>query len=152
VSAALAGLLGAIIGGGLTAGSNIGLEFLRHRRSLQADGKRDAGELRRAARLVADELAHSVSVIGMAAKEGAWDTADTTELKYQRWVSHQETLADRLPTENWFAVSGAYELLYLVARDTPEGELGEGGPAEFQRVIDVVNKGLAALNRYAKAE
>jgi hypothetical protein len=106
-------------------------------------------ELRRAARLVADELTHSVAVIAMAESEGRWDEANRKELKYARWAAHQQALADHLPDEDWLAVTGAYELLYLIYRDTDSGE-DEPSPDEYRKVKSVVGKALGVLKRYAR--
>ncbi len=149
VAVAVIGAGGALLGGGLTAGSNIWLESARAKRGLALDHRRAELELRRAARLVADELTHSVAVIAMAESDGHWDEANRKELKYNRWATHQQALADHLPDEDWLAVTGAYELLYLIYRDTDSGG-GEPSPDEYRKVKSVVGKALGVLKGYAR--
>jgi hypothetical protein len=83
VAVAIIGAGGALLGGGLTPGSNIWLESARAKRGLALDHRRAELELRRAARLVADELAHSVAVIATAESEGHWDETNRKEPKIQ---------------------------------------------------------------------
>jgi hypothetical protein len=148
-AAAVIGAGGALLGGVLAAGSNIWLESARAKRGLDLDNRRAEMELRRAARLVADELTHSVAVIAMAEGEGHWDEASRKELKYNRWVAHQQALADHLPDEDWLAVTGAYELLYLIYRATDFGDY-EPSSDEYRKVKFVVGKALVALKTYAR--
>jgi hypothetical protein len=148
VNSGLAALLGAIIGGGLTAGSNLGLEFLRHRRTLTADSKNDARELRRGARLIRSELAHSAATIERAAKVGTWEPADLKELKYNRWVTYQQPLADHLPDQDWASVDSAYELLYLITR----ANVGNAPVEGAQYVLDRLVLALRALDPFASTD
>lgn len=140
----LAALLGAVVGGALTGGSNLLIEQVRARRSARNDHQRDARELRRAARLVMAELRHSGAALEVAASEG-WEHDDRRELKYQRWVAHQQTLADHLPDPSWEAVTGAYEIAYLVYRATeapesqPESDLLEKAIAELRGAYGILD-------------
>jgi hypothetical protein len=155
----LAALIGAFVGGSLTAGSNIWLERVRGRRALALEERtserkraeseqRDEREQRRAARLVFDELRHSIAVIEQAEADDEWGDADRKELKYNRWTEHQQALADHLPDDHWFTVGGAYELLYVIYRATASGE-GEPSTEEYARVKEVVGGALRILRQYA---
>lgn len=81
IGAALIGAGGAIVGGSLTAGSNVLIENMRRRHARQDDAEHDERELRLAARLVFDEIAHCAAVLQMAAYgPGYWPTEPPLEL------------------------------------------------------------------------
>lgn len=146
--AAAIGAGGALIGGGITAASNVWLEGNRAKRGAEADRERAEREVRRAARLVFDELRHSMAVLEQAEKDDEWGDADRKELKYNRWAAHQQALADHLPDDDWFVVGGAYELLYVIYRGTASEE-GEPSVEAYAKVKSCVGKALKVLRRYA---
>jgi hypothetical protein len=148
VLAAAIGAGGAVIGGGMAAGSNIWLESARAKRAAVIERHQHQRELRRAARLVVEELAHSAATILQAEEDRQWGEAERKELKYQRWKEHQQVLAD-LPDDAWSAVSGAYELLYLLYRHTagPNEDLPSGA---FDETMPYLNRARDALRPFAR--
>jgi hypothetical protein len=97
----------AILGGILTAGSNLLMEGQRRRDQRSAQRERDQRELRKVTRLVLSEL-HEISqtVRGSARSHLTWPTA--RELTTHAWLDYREILAANLPPDGWRWVEAAY--------------------------------------------
>lgn len=104
---AVIGLIGAVVGGGLTAGSNFLVEWQRlrgAREHRQADEDRQHDQ---AARLVAEELFEIECVIDIAMEAHAWWPLGTT-LPTERWDTYAPTIALG-NNEVWSWASNAYD-------------------------------------------
>ena len=106
---ALAGLIGAVVGGLLTGGSNWTLEGRRQRRAdmrATVDGQR---ELREAARLIDDELVAGVVTLAEAAQAGTWPRTNE-ELPVERWRTYGPVVArSDVGETTWTPLAEAYQ-------------------------------------------
>jgi hypothetical protein len=109
MDSALASLLGAVVGGGIAASSNLGVEAFRSRRSTKADKARDQRETRRASRLLTQELEAGRSLIeeSVARDYFIWEPPER-ELPAAAWNEHRATLAEQGSDEDWEALAAAY--------------------------------------------
>jgi len=109
VSSAWIGVIGAVIGGGLTAGSNLVLETIRGRRRRRSAADERQMEGRQAARLVLEELADIESTVRHAVKDEVF-WAVPRELPAATWNRYQPTLAVLFDAEplSWRSISHAY--------------------------------------------
>src|SRR5664280_1034399 len=115
--AAIFGLVGVIVGGIITAGSNYVLAVRRERADRDRDSRASAIEVKRAARLIAMELARAQAVATFAINERHWiDENLTTEA----WQKYAATIAPILSNEAWGDVSIAF-----VALEYTEGSKNE---------------------------
>lgn len=96
MSAALAGLIGVLVGSLL----NIAGGLLLARR-------REARELRTAARLVVRELEEIQGALRWARRDGRWGWL--FDLPNERWLTHEQLLASSLGRDDWRSVSDLYE-------------------------------------------
>jgi hypothetical protein len=107
--AALIGAVGAVIGGVLTAGSNLLIETTRRRADRRAARDRDSRELRKATRLVLEELSEIDRTIQDAAKtQLTWPSQDR-QLPAFAWREYRGILATHVVDEAWRWVAAAYE-------------------------------------------
>jgi hypothetical protein len=105
--AALIAALAAILGGLLTAGSSILIEWLRGRRERRTQTERDKRELRLAARLVLAELSEISQAIKHTARSlQTW--RNDRPLPAFAWREYRAVLAAHLPLEAWRWVESAY--------------------------------------------
>lgn len=106
--AAIFGLVGVIVGGIITASSNYFLAVRRERADTDRDSRASAIEVKRAARLIAMELARAQAMATFAINERRWfDWNLTTEA----WQKYAATVAPILSNEAWSDVSIAFVAL-----------------------------------------
>ena len=107
------GLVGVIVGGGITAGSNWALERNRVGREEAKEGQRHDQELVRAARLVHEELYEAALMIELAINHYRWWPHPSRELSRKRWDEFAPVLAgaSQISTEDWSLLAFAYEAL-----------------------------------------
>jgi hypothetical protein len=114
VDASLAGLLGAIIGGGLTAGSTYIAETQRIREVRRERSTSDTKEYTQAARLVVEELLDTLFTADEALESCEWWPTDYV-LRHSTWDTYAPVLA--LGDDNvWGWVAGAYEVVFQMNR------------------------------------
>jgi hypothetical protein len=113
IESALIGAFGAVLGGGLTAGSSVLVEARKRRAEERAAETHSDRELRLARRLVLSELAKCVGYLAGAVELG-WPLRAEVTLPVQAWEAHGSALADHLDDENWLVVSGAYGRMALL--------------------------------------
>jgi hypothetical protein len=106
---ALIGLGGAVVGGVITAGSNLLIESSRRSHQHEDERKRAQHELRRAVRIVLAELEEIDNTIRGVVRSGIWGPAEK-QLPAIAWADHHDTLAD-LDTMVWSSVHTAYGAL-----------------------------------------
>lgn len=98
----------AIVGGLLTAGSNLFAESLRRRQAQRAQAERDQRELRQATRLVLSELLEIRHTIQRAARTHVtWE--NSRPLPGFAWREYRAILAAHLPISAWRWVLWAYQ-------------------------------------------
>jgi hypothetical protein len=106
---AITGLIGAVVGGSLTAGSNLTLEWIRNRR---ADGQaldERARSLREAVRLVDDELVSCIEVLAAAELKGQWPKPSEL-LSTDRWSTYAPMIARSDVAEGaWALLTDTYQ-------------------------------------------
>ena len=152
--AAIFGLVGVIVGGIITAGSNYVLAVRRERADRDRDSRASAIEVRRAARLIAVELARAQAVATFAINERRWiDENLTTEA----WQKYAATIAPILSNEAWSDV-----WLAIVALEYTEGSKNEYLSGVLRDIpipdnitelitpkLENIKRGLEALGPYA---
>jgi len=104
---AVIGLGGAVIGGFITAGSNLLIESTRRRHQHEDEDKRAEHEQRRAVRIVLAELEEIDYAIREVVESGVWGPAEK-QLPAIAWAEHHETLADLDDAMAWTLVHNAY--------------------------------------------
>jgi hypothetical protein len=107
---ALIGLLGAVVGGFITAGSNLLIDWKRRRDEHEDERERAQRELRRAVRIVLAELEEIDYAIRDVVRAGIWGPAEK-QLPAIAWAEHHVTLADDLEPPVWSSVHSAYREL-----------------------------------------
>lgn len=114
---ALASLLGAFIGGSIASGSNLLVERARASRESHTARAATDTEIRRAARLLYDELDHVELVLAQVAKYQrvgwSWDPP-TRPLPLSTWGEQRAVLAAHAGDAVWSAVASAYAELQLL--------------------------------------
>lgn len=136
VAAALIGAGGAIVGGGLAAGSTIFGEASRERRAAAREREASQRTTRRAVRLVADELFRSRQILINEKR-----IASERLFPLDHWEAQREVLAYGLPDSDWDAVRKAYWGLSIL-----RGHTGLDIDLEFwEEIRDAVGAGLEAL-------
>ncbi len=101
----LATTLGATVSFGTT------FYFQRHKEGLEQQQATAANEreLRRALRLVSDEVLDNLATIAVAREAAIWWALPPTDLAIDLWKKWQSTLADLLDDDStWEALAGAY--------------------------------------------
>jgi hypothetical protein len=98
----------AVVGGLLTAGSNLVIEALRRRQQRATQAEQDRRELRQATRLVLAELAEISQAIMQTAKSHLTWRSDRP-LPASAWREYSPILAAHLPISAWRWVEGAYQ-------------------------------------------
>lgn len=105
--AAIIAGVAAVVGGLLTAGSNLAVEGIRRRHEREAQADRDQRELRQAIRLVLAELAEISGAIRHSAKShGTWRNDQL--LPAFAWREYRAILAAHLPLHAWRWIESAY--------------------------------------------
>jgi hypothetical protein len=143
-TAALIGAIGAVIGGVLTAGSNVLLEGSKARHGARSEARKGDREVRRAVRLVLDELVMCLALLA-AYKETSesWPPEYPVRLPADQWKADRTTLADHLSDECWSALRRAYAEIYALELDT--GEPMPTGGKGYTDVIDAVANAISVL-------
>ena len=101
------GLIGALVGGAITAGSNLLIEWLRRRHEQDREGERDSRELRQAVRLVLSELEEIDYAIRQVVRSGVWGPPEK-QLPAFAWADHRSIFAAQLDPDVWLSVASAY--------------------------------------------
>jgi hypothetical protein len=108
-AALLVGLSGVVVGGAITAASTLVFERRREKRAELAEAKRDARELKQAARLVFQELGDAVFLLGLAVAQYKWWPYPSRTFSDQRWKDLAPILAASLDHDDWIYCAFAYE-------------------------------------------
>jgi hypothetical protein len=120
-AAALIAAGSAVVGGLLTAGSNLLIEGRRRKHQDEAARAHELVELRQATRLVLAELAEIVQTIRHVARsQRVWPRE--RRLPASAWEEYRAVLASGLPFSTWRWVSAAYDLAKEVNLDVVERE------------------------------
>jgi len=106
MDAAIFGLVGVIVGGIITAGSNYLLDRRRERAVSQRDSRNYAIELKRASRLIDAELLRARAAADICVKDRHWWSQDV-ELTTEAWQKYSGIIAPELSYTAWLAVMGA---------------------------------------------
>jgi hypothetical protein len=152
-AAVIAGVA-AVVGGLLTAGSNLGVETLRRRDERSARAERDKRELRQATRLLLTELAEIGQAIRQCAKSHlTWP--NDRQLPNFAWREYRAILAAHLPLHAWRWVESAYSeanelnwtVLEVNAAYDRNGATSFGDNEWLRQPFRTVNHAMAELER-----
>ncbi len=118
MTAAIFGLLGAIVGSGLNAVLAVVL-----------DNRRSAAALRTSARLVAEEIHSNGRTLYACLQTRLWLAMRNHPLRFSTWESHAETLA-RMPYDDWVRVAEAIRLTSQIDRIHGHGDHTQLSPMD----------------------
>lgn len=152
----LIGLIGVIVGGMLTALSSWLLDLLRDRRDRQRQVQQETRELKRAARLVGEELSENLYMLCRAVEFRRWWRHPAHSLRTTRWDEYEPVFAGaEMEDEAWYSAAAAYQVVRELL-GAAEGRLRlESSPftveddRSIRTSIEVIDGGwqaLAALN------
>lgn len=141
------GLVGVIVGGILTAGSNYLLDRRRERAINQRDNRNYAIEIKRAARLVDAELMRARGAVRIVIKNKGWWIPDT-KLKTEAWEKYGATLAPALSYSDWAAVMTGVLAIDDIGLDRLTGDLSDSAVQNLVPMLNDIEVGLAALAPY----
>lgn len=145
VTAALIGAGGAVVGGVLTAGSNIALEGKRHKRDKLDREALERREVRRAARLVKAELDRCETALTTAKAADAWVLSPSDVLPVDCWETYRAVLASHLSQVEFDLTAKAYVIISVLRLGLPKTMTM---PAGADLAIDSVIKAVVALEDY----
>jgi hypothetical protein len=141
MSSAVAGLIGAVVGGVLSVGANVVIEATRNRRADKETTVRELSDRRQAARLVWAELKRSRLMVN-SAKDGKWPSG--VSLPTQKWLIYGDVLAAQLRTDEWEAIEEAFNALEIISlndfEETPSLNALEGTIGMLDKAIGILNE------------
>lgn len=147
---AVTGLVGAVIGGVLTAGSNIGLEWTRNRRLESASQRRHEQEFREAARLIDEELIAAIETLQAAEMQHTWPL-QTQQLPTQTWQHYAPVIArSDISEDAWSWLADTYLTIReanarILAAD--HQQLDTNAANYLKGVRSAVDEGLSRLRK-----
>ncbi|WP_157592502.1 hypothetical protein [Solirubrobacter soli] len=115
IQAALIGACGAIIGGLLTVTANLLLDSRKASRERATERRGTEREVRRASRLVADDLVDAAQALGAAINAEHYPP-DNRLLRGSAWAEGRAVLAAELPDAAWAHTCAAHEHLRRIER------------------------------------
>jgi hypothetical protein len=101
-----------VVGGTVTGTVTLRAERSRQQFTRGAEVARDHATLLAAARLVRAEVSINTSHLDLPAKQEI--QASLGAMRFAAWEAHRSTLARALPDGHWWAVSAAYDNLYVL--------------------------------------
>ena len=144
MEAAIFGLVGVIIGGVITAGSNYLLERRRERAISQRESRNQAIEIRRAARLIDAELLRARAAASIAIKNKHWWIPDA-KLKTEAWEKYCSVIAPVLSYGDWVAVVKAVLAIDDLSLDRLPGDIPDSTVELLVPMLQDIEAGLNAL-------
>jgi hypothetical protein len=110
MSSALVGLIGALLGAGISTGTAFILEERRLRNARVSDAHAAQQSRRQAARVIVEELVEATLIIQQAIASSSWWPVPEQELLSARWHEYGPRLAlpDALADPSWSVVATAY--------------------------------------------
>jgi hypothetical protein len=141
----VAGLIGAVIGGGLTAGSNLLLDIRRNKSAKEDEEAKNQREVRQASRLIKGELTQSLAALIAARQLGTnWQMPSDSLISVQEWSLYGSVLASHLEDDAWLACVEAYTRLNLIRGSVPPAaaheDIGGQALAATQKALDRLKK------------
>lgn len=109
LDSAIFGLIGVIVGGIITAGSNYLIESRRERAVMKRDSHNYTIEIKRAARLIADDLSRGIAAARICIDKRHWWSTDVRPLTIEGWQQNRGIVAAELSDDAWLAVRIAVE-------------------------------------------
>jgi hypothetical protein len=137
----LFGLLGVVIGGLITAGSNYLLDRRREFATRQSDERSQAVEIKRAARLIDVEILRAAAAVKIVLESRRWPNASLTTDAFKKYGG---LLAPVLPYQDWLTLVKA-----VLAIDSVEWkELTQSGISDdlADAITPVSDDLMAAVN------
>lgn len=120
---ALFGLLGVIIGGIITAGSNYFLDRRRERAAKEREERERAIEIERAARLIDIEMLRAAASITLLIRNKRWPS---TKLQTEVWQKYSPVIAPALSYADWLVMVRAVIAIDSIDWNAfPEGQVSE---------------------------
>ena len=156
---AVFGLVGAILGGLIAAGSAYMIETRREEREQKRERRAQAAVLRQASRLIEEEFSTAIYCIRFAQKEKRWGDASILEPRMTAWQEYRSALALGLPTDVWSNISKGYiavqQVINLRAVSAPNeanGELVKGTLELAERLRNDVETARKSLGAFTTSE
>lgn len=134
----MVGLIGAVVGGGLTSGATLGVEIYRSRAARLVRQRAEAAEMHKSVRLVAEELLEAVFMLDIAIEEREWWPREE-RLPTEAWQEHRSTLALALNDDEWSWLSNSYSILARLNRQVDQYRSHGGQPPWEQETVFQLN-------------
>lgn len=153
---AIFGLVGVIVGGIITAGSSYLLDRRREQSDRQRDTHNRAIEVKRAARLIDDELARGRASARMCVeKKRLWNPDE--QLLTGAWQQYGAVIAPELSDAAWLAVRVAIIAVYQLNRGRVRdvelgltGDISDSLAEEFVPLLRDIEAGCLALAPFTR--
>ena len=151
ITPAIIGLVGVLVGGIITAGSNY-IVAIRKEHADQAREESDRkGELHRAARMIWVELNDADTALHLA--DSGWTRDTSAHARADSWDKYGSSLASAMPFKEWESLAVAYDGIYTLQQwyriaKMPESAKVDAGSLHV--VIDNVERALSSLKSYAQ--
>lgn len=109
IISAISGLVGVIVGGIITAGSNYLLYQKHEQTERERDSRNHTIEIRRASRLIDADLSRAAAAARICIDKRHWWSPDVRPLTMEGWQQHRGIIATELSDNAWLAVRVAVE-------------------------------------------
>lgn len=151
ITVACISLVGVLVGGIITAGSNWILAVRRERTEYWIDRHNHDIEVRRASRLIDRELAIAGAVVSYCMENKQWwrRSVDDMHVKTEDWEKYKDVVASELSDTDWLTVATAFlavaNLLVLVGNLDQTSEISDEFEKQMPPILRDIQKGSHAL-------
>jgi len=161
IISAIFGLVGVIVGGGITAGSNYLLYQKRVQTERERESRNHAIEVKRASRLIDADLSRASAAARICVEERHWWSTDVPALTVEGWQQYRGIIAPELSNNDWLAVRLAVEAVdnLKTGRDLSIKIVEEQGEVsltamtkELAEFVEGIQTELTAINKDLTAE
>lgn len=148
---AIFGLVGVVIGGLITAGSNFLIERRRDRLMAGRTRQKEIQELKQAARLVEAELRQAETSSSVSVSRKRWWPAEAGPLEKNSWAQYRGVLALHLSAEDWKCVATAFEFIHGInaawsSIQTVQTESSLEGPVMSEELCGRIPFGISHIS------
>ena len=133
----VAGLLGVVIGGLITGGTNLGMAWRREKR-----------EARAARRIIRSELEEAAEAVKVALEYKEWPAGWTKKTWSESWSIYRPSLALDIDDDEFEKIATAYLLMGLLETGLAKGkrDFEENDPAFLTRVSPSLSAAIEAIS------
>ena len=128
ITPAVIGLVGVLVGGIITAGSNYIVAIRKERADLAMAESNQKRELHRAARMIWVELNEADTALNLASS--GWTVDTSAHARADKWDKYGSSLASAMPLKDWENLAVAYEGIYTLRQWYKEALERNRGPTD----------------------